>query len=150
MIGPGVLGAAVQLVDACVIAAARVVAAARVFAAVLAAAAALVAHIAGPRLLLPATQMLLSATQISSEECKEGRERCRKATSFGHSSDMLLDPCCCGCCGCWFGWFSPQSVRPQPLCTLKTVLLDTVRGGTGAGAQGYKASEPQVQRATEP
>ena len=147
MLVPGVLGAAVRLV-----AAAHVVAAARVVAAVLAAAAALAAQIAGRRLLLPATQMLLTATQISSQECKEGRKRCRKATSVGHSSDMLLDPCCCGaaCGGCWFGWFSPQPMRPRTVCTLKTVLLDTVRGGTGAGAQGYKGSDPQGHRATEP
>ena len=54
----------------------------------LAAAAALVAHIADRRLLLPATQMLLTATQISNEECEERRERRRKATSVGHLSDM--------------------------------------------------------------
>ena len=96
---PGVLGAAVWLVEACVVAAARVVAA-RVVAAVLAAAAALVPNIAGRRLLLPATRMLPTATQISSEECEEGRERRRKATSFGLSSDMLRDLCCCGAaCG---------------------------------------------------
>ena len=146
MLVPGVLGAAVRLVNACVVAAARVVAA------VLAAAAELGAHIAGRRLLLPATQMLLPATQISSEECEEGHDGRRKATSVGHSSDMLVDPCCCGaaCDGCWFAWFSPQSVRPQTVCTLKTVLFHTVRGGTGAGAQGYKASDPQGHRATEP
>ena len=68
MLFNGVIGAAVRLVGACVVAAARVVAA------VLAAAAALVAHITGRRLLLPATQMLLTATQISSEECEERRE----------------------------------------------------------------------------
>ena len=61
MLVPGVLGAAVWLVDARVVSAARVVAA-RVVAAVLAAAAALLAHIAGRRLLLPATHMLLTAT----------------------------------------------------------------------------------------
>ena len=92
MLVTGVLGAAVQLVGACVVPAARVVAAAPVVAAVLAAAAELGAHITGRRLLLPATQMLLTATQISSQECKEGRKRCRKATSVGHSSDMLLYP----------------------------------------------------------
>ena len=151
MLVPGVLGAVVRLVAACIVAAARVVAA-RVVAAVLAAASALVAHIADRRLLLPANEMLLTATQISSEECEERRERRRKATSVGHSSDILLYPCCCGaaCGGCWFGCFSPQSVRPQTVCTLKTLLLDTVRGGTGAVAQGYKASDPQGHRATEP
>ena len=92
MLVPGVLGADVWLVDACSVAASRVFAAGRVVPAVLAAAAALVAHIAGRKRLLPATQILLTATQISSEECEERRERRRKATSFGHSSDMLLEP----------------------------------------------------------
>ena len=91
MLVPGVLGAVVRLVAACIVAAARVVAA-RVVVPVLAAASALVAHIADRTLLLPATEMLLTATQISNEECDERRERRREATSFGHSSDMLLDP----------------------------------------------------------
>ena len=72
MLVPGVLGAVVRLVAACIVAAARAVAA-RIVAAVLAAASALVAHIADRRLLLPATEILLTATQISSEECEERR-----------------------------------------------------------------------------
>ena len=66
--------------------------------------AALVAHIAGRRLLPPATQMLLTATQINSEECEERREHRRKATSFGHSSDNARP------------WHSPKPWYVRALC----------------------------------